>query len=233
MRAVFKISILFFLAALFVPVSSSADENTKPRVIIDVPDTVLTINDTILILPIYLSNPYDTIAGVELHIRIEENRHVTFIVDEYATDGLIRAVDTAGTLISGWEWIGINSGESEYYDFKLASMADWPDRTVTPPIIPQDRGVLVKLLFKIDKLFPFVMDTHIKVIIETDKTGFSDDGGNTIGIVTTTERKCVEYVGDSCISWKAVRVGTLDTTVVKFNHGMISIIDSLPPDSGQ
>ena len=35
------------------------------------------------------------------------------------------------------------------------------------------------------------------------------------------------YLGDSCLVWHNARVGILDTTIVKFNPGLIRVVDSL------
>ncbi|MEE9441185.1 MAG: hypothetical protein V3V99_00760 [candidate division Zixibacteria bacterium] len=217
------IALIFILGTIIW----AADDPQNPRVTISLGNVEVSSNDSVIVLPVYFSNPYDTVSGVELHVRIEENRHVVFAIDDIGEDGLVEAIDTSGTLISGWEWVGVNSGEENQYDFMLATMADWPDGTVTQPLYPQERGVLVKLVFRQDDLFPFTMDTHIKAVIETERTGISDYSGNSIGVVTTIEKQCERYVGDSCLSWKKVRVGKLDTTVVKFRHGSISIVDEL------
>ncbi|MFH1700004.1 MAG: hypothetical protein ABIE07_05390 [Candidatus Zixiibacteriota bacterium] len=219
--------IIFILIVILGAIINADDGPKNRRVTINLGSVEVSREDSVIVVPVYFSNPYDTVSGIELHVRIEENRHVVFAIDDIGEDGLVKAIDTTGTLISGWEWVGVNSGEENHYDFMLAALADWPDGTVTPPLYPQEGGVLVKLVFRQDDLFPFTMDTHIKTTIETERTGVSDYLGNTIGIVTTIERQCEQFVGDSCLSWKQVRVGKLDSTVVKFNHGGISVVDSV------
>ena len=219
--------------AIFIvlAVASAAAEKPLPRVVLKVGEITVSPDSMLIEVPVYLSNPADTIAGVEMHFVIDENAPLYFALDDVREDGLMLAVDTAGTLMSGWEWMGVNSFGSGFYDLKIAGLADWPDHDMMPPIMPQEDGVLVKIILRNDGIDPFASELFARIAINSEKTGLSDPAGNTIGIVTTIERRCEKYIGDSCLVWKNARVGNLDTTITRFTDGYVRVINS-PAKSG-
>ncbi|MEZ5359488.1 MAG: hypothetical protein R3F48_11765 [Candidatus Zixiibacteriota bacterium] len=209
--------------------SAAQSDSVTPRVRVWMPPVQVSPQDPLVRIPVYLANPFDTIAGVELNLEIEDNPFIEFVLDEINEEGLEMAVDTSGTLLGSWEWVGLNFSEPDFSRMKVAAMADWPDGTITPPLAPQDSTLLMSLVCHNYNIHPLTGTVEIHIAIQPEHTGFSDNMGRTIGVTTTIEKECERYVADSCVSWKNRRVGRLDTTIVKMVDGVISIVDSLPP----
>ena len=106
-------------------------------------------------------------------------------------------------------------------------MADWPDKIETPPAQPAENDLLVNLKLRQDVEVPLGNDTVFSLVFDAKGSGFSDPKGNSIGVITTIEKECQEYAGDSCLVWKRVRRGYLDTAIVSFKPGSVTIIDTL------
>lgn len=214
--------ISLLVAGIILPV---AVIGAGPRVSVSVDQVTASRGDTMVTVPVRLSNPVDSIAGAELYFKIKANRRLRFASDEKRPDGLSMAVDTSGTLMSGWEWIGISTLDNTLYDLKVAGMADWPNQKRTPPLSPQQNGVLFKLVFRVDPEELMTLDSLFTVTIVKEKCGLADPLGNSIGVVTKTEQVCEQYKGDSCLSWKTVRKGALDSMVVRLSSGSVLIGD--------
>lgn len=199
----------------------------NPRIELRVGQVRLRAGDSLAIVPVFLSNPYDAVAGMELYFSIKENDRAYFAVDDFWPDGTMMAADTAGTLLSGWEWVGLNNPGGSWHELKIAAMADWPGEKVSPAIQPQPGDTLVKLLIRIDQDDRLSADTTIDIRVMGATSSFADAVGNTIGITPALDSICEKYVADSCYAWKVRRVASRDTNVVKYFDGSISIIDSL------
>lgn len=221
------------VAALLLTSCGNAENGTKEnapdmsgdfRLIMKVADVTATTDDDLIAVPVYLSHSLDTLAGVETHFRIENNRSVYFATDEKRADSLQVAADTAGSIISGWEWIGVNSLDSGLYDLHLVALADWPNDVVTPASLPAEKATLVTLYLRQDKNHPIEEKVRIEIVVNADKTSFAQPTGKTIGLVTSIEKRCSEYDGDTCVAWKRVKVGKRDTTAVSFRGGSVTII---------
>lgn len=215
--------ISYLLISLIMASMALATETA--RITVNVADVSVTTEDSIAIVPVYLTNTIDSLAGIELYFKIENNRVLNFASDEVGASGMSGAVDTAGSLLSGWEWIGISSLENSLFDLKIAGMADWPDGSVQPPMIPQKNGILVYLRLRIDREFTRLSGGRHEIRIIREKSGFSDKVGNSIGVITKIEKQCQEMAGDSCLKWSTVRVGIRDTIAVKLINGSVTIID--------
>lgn len=209
--------------------SAAQSDSVMPRVRVWMPTVHISPRDTLVRIPVFISNPFDTIAGIELNLQIENNPFVEFFLDDFNEDGLEKAIDTSGTAIGSWEWVGLNFSETDFSRMKAAAMADWPDATVTPPLYAQDSTRLLTIVCRLDNIYPLDGMVDIGISIRPDQTGLSDHMGRSIGVVTTIEKECVRYVADSCIAWKKKRVGRLDDTILRMDDGVIRIVDSLPP----
>lgn len=214
------------LICLIMSLSGFAQADEQ-RLAINVDQVTAPLEDKLITVRVWLSHPLDTIAGVDLYVRIPENDRILFAYNEVDQTGIWPVIDTSGTMISGWEWIGINSKEGGNFDLKISALADWPDKVETLPALPAEKDLLVKLILRQRIDYPASTDTMLSVAIDSKSTGFSDPHGNSIGVVTTVERECQEYHGDSCLVWKNVRRGYLDTNVVRFSSGSVTIIDTL------
>lgn len=197
-----------------------------PRLILTVGQVTISPNDTIAVVPVYLTNPLDSLAGVEFALAMPQNNRLHFATDEPRRDSLPVALDTAGTLLSGWEWVGMMSPSKTLYDVRVVGLADMPDNKRTLPAAPHKDGLLAKIVLRVDKAGRMASDTLIQIRIIPERCTFSDPRGTALGVKTTMTQKCEQYQGDSCLSWKTVRVGTMDTTVVKFKPGGVRISEA-------
>lgn len=193
------------------------------RLTVEVDDVTVTPKDTLIAVPVYITHPIDTLAGAEIYLTIDDNKHISFASDDVRADGMSVAADTAGTILSGWEYMGVQSIENTVFDLKVAGLADWPDQVVTPPAMPTTDGMLVMLYFRQNKDMPVAGSAKFDIHIVPEKTSFATPAGATVGIVTTIEKVCSQYVADSCVAWKNVKVGKMDTTVVHLKDGSITI----------
>lgn len=206
---------------------SPAAGDQPPRIMISIGEVTVTRDDSLAVVPVTIVNPYDTVAGVDLYFTIEPNEQISFASDDVGAGGLLMAVDTAGTLSADWEWLAANSLRDDFYNVKFVGMADWPDDEINPPLVPQSGGVLVNLVCRLYCPYPVMEDTRVPITLVAEKSSLSDAFGNSIGIVTTIERHCTAWSGDSCISWRSMRVGRRDTAVIGFHSGAVAIVDTV------
>jgi len=213
------VSVMLLLAAVV-----TAADSTGVLVELKVGDVVSMVDDTLIEVPVFISNPVDSIGGIEMYFVLEENPYFRFASDDKTSDGLSMAVDSTATLLAGWGYLGANSMQNTPYDLKVVSIADWVGNETGRQIKPQTGGKLVKLRLrqKLDYL-PSLAPQPVKLAIVSDLTSFSDPFGHTIGVITKVGKECAEYDGDSCISWKPVLMGTLDTNLVKFVDGSVTL----------
>lgn len=234
MKLIFKIlpllilwlSVATVVSTQIVPINIVVTD-PKPRLTVRIDGVTATPYDSLVKVPVYIFYPHDSIAGLELSLRIPRNEYVQFNISAVGEDNLLMAADTAGGIMSGWEWVQVTSSDNSHYDLKISGMCDWPDQVRTPPRPPADSGLLVNLYFTINRSMRLLTDTSIVIDLRPERTGFSDPAGHSIGVVTEIRQECVKYKGDSCIAWKNNRVGYLDTNIVRLIDGQIDLIDSL------
>jgi hypothetical protein len=196
-----------------------------------VADVTASPEDTLVAVPVFISFSQDSLAGVGIHFSVERNRNLSFASDDVRPDGLLMSVDTAGSIMSGWEMVQAGTPDNSVYSVKLIGQAFWINQGDTPSAAPQDSALLTTLYFRLENPRLLLPGQKFDIMIDPEQTSFSDPVGNSIGIVTTHERRCVKYAGDSCISWKIARVGRMDTTIVGFHNGSITIAGEMPGDS--
>ena len=224
------LSILTAVSFVLLGSTAGISGESGHRIRVTIADVTATSADSLIGVPVHISFPKDTLAGVEMYFTIGENRNLQFASDEVRPDSLSTAVDTAGTIMSGWEWVDVNSLAKTMYDLKVAGLADWPDDNKTAPAPPCDSALLTTLYFRLDDTYPLKAGMRFDVRINPQKSGFSDPTGNSIGVVTTHQKVCAQFAGDSCVRWQVARVGVLDTTVVSFKNGSITIAADETPD---
>jgi hypothetical protein len=203
------------------------------RLSIRVADVTASPDDSLVAVPVYISFPEDSLAGVGIYFGIDRNRNLTFASDDIRPDGLMMAVDTAGSIMSGWEMVQVGTPDNSMYSIKLIGQAFWINQGKTRPPAPRDSALLTTLYFRLENPRSLLPGQKFDIRIDPEQTSFSDPIGNSIGVVTTHERRCVQYAGDSCISWKIARVGRLDTTLIGFQDGSITIAGEMPGDSAK
>ncbi|NMC43407.1 MAG: hypothetical protein GYA46_05760 [candidate division Zixibacteria bacterium] len=220
MRRFEYLTIVLLLAAAAVYAVTPAG----PRVILAVGQVTIKPTDSVAIVPVYLTMPLDSLAGMDVTVTMPKNDRLHFPVDEGRPDNLPFALDTSGTMISGWEMVAASSPSKDLYSIRVMGLADMPDAPRTLPARPQEKGLLAKLILRVDKVERLAAgDTLIPLGIIGERCTFADPKGQAVGIKTTVTQKCEQYQGDSCLTWKTVRVGTMDTTVVKFRSGGVQI----------
>ncbi len=213
----------FLLAAVLL--SSAQSMAANPRVAVDIADVTASPDDSIVAVPVRISFPQDSLAGIEIYFRIGENPHLKFASDDVREDDLFVAADTSGTIMSGWELVSTTTPENTMYDLKVSGMAFWINEGTTPAAAPADTALLTTLYIRLENRRSLLPGKRIDILIDQNGTSFSDPQGNSIGVVTTHERRCAQYVNDSCVSWKIARVGRLDTSMVVLDGGSITIVE--------
>lgn len=211
-----SIAVLIMAALIF------ASDNGK-QLSVRVADVTASPDDTLVAVPVYISFPQDSLAGVAMHFQIDRNHNLTFASDDVRPDGLLMSVDTAGSIMSGWEMVQAGTPDNTMYSVKLLGQAFWINKGTTKSAPPRDSALLTTLYFRLESPRLLLPGQRIEIKIDPDQSSFSDPIGNSIGVITTHEKRCVQYAGDSCISWKIARVGKLDTTAVGFQNGSITI----------
>lgn len=141
---------------------------------------------------------------------------------EYTTaeliDVVIGNVDTTGTLISGWEFIRVQSTSGLGNTMRITAQADQPAMPTTPGINPQQGGVLIKLLADVFYIDDTVSNRTSTINIQrafSDQLLFSTDLGNTViglystDVIDTNFYVCTDWLFDSCITWERTSSNTV------------------------
>lgn len=226
-------SIVILLSAILILAALISAQDSGKRLNVRVGDVTVSPDDTLVAVPVYISFAEDSLAGVALHFSIDQSRNLTFASDEIRPDGLMLAIDTAGSIMSGWEMVQAGAPDNTMYSVKMLGQAFWINQGDTPPAAPTDSALLMTLYFRLKNPRLLVPGQKFDIRIDPDKSSFSDPIGNSIGVVTTYEDRCVQFRGDTCIKSQVVRVGKMDTTIVGFHDGSITIAREMPADSAE
>jgi hypothetical protein len=240
-----RIGVLVCLALPLFAIAGSGlaeqqDEANTPRIIMEVPDTVVPPGVSGQWLTIYLSNFLDSIAGVQFQLLIDNP-------DLMLWDLSGEPFDTTGTLTSGFELAAARDTSGTGTIIRYSALANFPfDGVYTPGFGPQQGGVLVRLPFATAAIADTVTDRtcHISIVAPI---AFSDPDANQIGIITDTlldtiYLQCTLIVADTCegyvpvdpdtASYDSVHIypylyGYLDTSQVLLSDGSITL--AVPP----
>jgi hypothetical protein len=164
-----------------------------------------------------------------------------------------------GTLIEDWEYVSSSSIGALGHDLKLAGQAN----QIRPPYTqgigyPQTGNIpLIKMLADIYDIPDSLTgeDRQCRIFIQADNLdnfSFSDQIGNTIGVITDTFYDtnwfiCSLWYADTCILWREVAngpidsvdsfwccdtilSGRLDTTKVKITHATLTVLQGMCGD---
>jgi len=175
-------------------------------------------------------------------------------------EAIIGDIDTAGSLLSGWEYIQTRSLTGNGTDIKVSGIAD---RLTIPGsktgVAPQGGGVLFKLRGDILSIPDTLEDRTVDIFVQPflDHFNFSRPDGSSIGITyelrpDTNYYRCLDWLPpDSvvCLDWEkvigapydSIKVETdtipiLDTAVVDLIPGSLTVNSGLcgdivqPPD---
>jgi hypothetical protein len=226
---------LIIVVLLFLPCLGRAQ---FPILEIKVGDTVAYPGQQ-AVINIYMRNYQDSVVAFG----------ITLLTDHYdVVDFQTAAIDTTGTLISGWELaIGFPEGAN---GFRIIAFANTLPPPFTPGIgYPQYGDIpLVKILADINPI-PDTMENRVVLLYLMDDVynfNFSDQAGNTIGLsydstFDTTWYDCTDWeVGpfddSTCLGWVKVfgppadsmNIDTilhpyLDTTKVRIYDGSLEL----------
>lgn len=163
---------LFILLAL--PISPARSQTAQPRLTVEVENSYIGPYDTTGWLTVYLTNPYDSIEGVELRIRSADTSRLQFI----------QGWDTTGTLVSGWRTVYATAFPG---DVRLGALANFPLPFVWQYIVPSSLPrPLIRYQYKVKGARPEAALAYIHVDSSLEDFGFSDPSPNLIGLVTET-----------------------------------------------
>ncbi len=187
----------------------SGAENTDPILLVGLTDTTAQVGADAWV-SVYLANYQDTLAGFSLYVVADQPDIIQFQTDPDDPVLTPGGVDTAGTAISGWQYVGANSFSAGRTDIKVTAMANVAGPPYQPGLLPQETPVLLmRLKVRVADELPFATDSVVILHIEKSLqlTAFSDPSGDLIGTVAnynicdTTYWCCVEWSGDTCLGW--------------------------------
>ncbi len=204
-----KILLFFSIISIFGLYADKihADSSDLPLIIFTVPDLVIESGRDSILLPIYMDNFFDTIAGFQFGLKITRPDLVKF-------DFINGGFDTAGTLTSGFQWVDVvdQQGDQSVIVFRcIANFAFIQPYYAGFPM--QEGGVAVNLLLKtVNDYDTLDNGSLLNIVTPFD---FVDPNGKSIGIVQamitdTLYYKCTLWVGGECASVALVSPDTSD-----------------------
>lgn len=202
------------VTALVVPVQ--AEEESFPRLTVKISDTTARKGDTNAWISVYMANYEDIVAGFAMRVTLDRPDLIEFrtntedttidtafqyckhwtgttcdewkdtiIIDTVYISG---AMDTAGSLISGWQYVSARSVDNNARDIKVVCLAD----KIGPPVHPglptqSEEGLLFRLKLRIYGTIPDTLTdktVHAIMVKDIGETNFSDPYGNLIGTLS-------------------------------------------------
>lgn len=191
--------LLVFCLLTALSTTASADD---PILELRVGNTAGIQGQTDVKLPIYITNPYDSVAGFTILIQMDRPDVASFQLD----------IDTVGTLISGWETILTSWWEPNGYILKVVCLctAIGPfEQCSFPP--SAEEALLMNLLVTMDSDPPLLGDPYCQVFINPmpEQFNFSDPWGSVVALsyqdaIDTSYYVCTSWDGPDCLSWQQV-----------------------------
>ena len=286
-RKSFQARCLIALIALGASLPAGTVAAKEPELIVTVDSVVADPGEQGVIIPVYLENYADSIAGFELWLTLDRpdifefQTHVEVGTDTtfWAAPGKDRSeaveisrlaarmgsqqydrvtvktgeftrvrIDTAGTLVSGWQIIEARSLGGSGYDALIVCIANDVPEPYNPGFGYPNYGDIPLIKVYADAYnIPYAEESRTAVIMVNDDSfehfGFSDPQGQLIGLkfdtlVDTTCYDCVVWEGDICLYWEpapgttgdscvydSTVMATLDTIVVEVNDGAFTIAE--------
>jgi len=225
------------LAALLTISVGHAQESLDLEVIVE--DVTAFPGEQNVVIPIYMKNYHDIIAGFNLWLMLDRSDIMEFQI----------VLDLDGTLMEDWEIWGVNSLGGQGHDLVFYGISNFAP-PYTNAISPQYGEIpLVKVIADVYDIPDTMTEraVNIHVVTETiDHFSFSDPNGNSIGIMIdsfpdTTWFICTEWSEpdpDSfCLNWEEVPgppadsvditwvlYGVVDTTKVVVTDGLLTVL---------
>jgi hypothetical protein len=195
-------------------------------------------------IDVYVDNPFDTVVAFTLLINLDRTDLIEFlpsagdtIIDttvwrycgEWSGDTCLcwvdttiietrvssGAVDTTGTLISGWNLVTSRSPSGTNHDLKVTGIANTLGEPIRPGIAPQEGGLLLRLMAKAYSEVPDSMaglTARLLIVDNPSETDFSDQLGYIIGL-------------------QSEPYPHYDTATVSFIDGMVQVTPIRPGDA--
>ena len=220
-RQLSKAAALVAVALLLTTVSFN-NSTATPILTIRISDTLMTTDSGAVWMSVFMTNTQDTVAGFMMQIMLDRPD-----LAEFMTDGQAAVIDTAGSLMSGWEMVEPRLLGGNPYILRVTGLADLFNPPIRKPGIPPraEEGLLFRMKLKILPDVPGVLTECTARLFINDGlswTNFSDPFGTLIGAVTnysicdTLYLKCLarDPVADTCINWTEVYPGSEDTVVI-------------------
>lgn len=153
-----------------------------------------------------------------------------FLVD--TVEAFVGNVDTAGTLISGWEYVDSRNIDGDGNDVRVTGVANQLGGPNTPGIPPQTGGVLFRLRADILNVDDTLQDrTAILDVITGAKQFFvfSRPDGTSIGYVDQTRPdtnyyRCTWWDLGECLEWTKVAFAPYDS--VEYTEVTYPVLDT-------
>lgn len=169
------------------------------------------------------------------------------------TEISIGNLDTTGTLCSGWGYVDSRSLSGTGTDINIVGIANWFGEGVTPGLLPQQGGVLVRILADVFDIPDTLTDRTVNLMVQTtfkDHFGLSDPHGNQLTYISqevedTNCYACTQWIGSDCANYEQIpfspggsglcdsiyvyldTVLVLDTARVKVYDGSLTVL--VPP----
>lgn len=232
-----RITIGLFLLYLFTGTALGQ----TPRLVVSAADTSANPGSLVW-LPVYLQNFEDEVAGVQIRLR-SQNPDVAWF-DLSGPD-----FDSAGTLLSGWEYVAVLALDGDSTGVRLAALANTlPDNHFfTPSIPPYGGGALIPLIRLPVRTAALVTSgSETSSMNFVGLTEFATPLAELIGVVTDTiidtlYVACTVRESDTCAEWTEVDPhvepfdsswidtslsGYIDSTVVYAVSGAVTVISA-------
>lgn len=210
----FLLIIAVMMTALVV--TSGHANAQSPEVYLALNDTSVTAGDTTGWLTVSFANYQDTLAAFTMRIVLDNPDLIDFRTDALDTtydtiwqycggwdafgnctlwvdtmivDTMLEsgAIDTVGTLLSGWEFVTAQSYSANRTDIKVTALADIFGGDYTPGLPPRtDPGVLFRIRFRaVEETLDSTDNTvSLDILPNLTETGFSDPSGDLFGVIS-------------------------------------------------
>ncbi len=168
----------------------SKDVATSPNsleVICQVGDITTEVNDyqpnNHIVLPVWLTNVTDSIAGFTLWVRSTWPELLRFAVDTVIGDAIYAEFDTVGTRSRGFKFFEARIQDGMHAQVKVSALCDADSPRVVKPI-PPGSGILVNLIMETtpaDSVCDSLPIMQFALQFNDAQTSFSNPASQTIG----------------------------------------------------
>jgi hypothetical protein len=209
-----------FLVLIIIAAPASGENADIPLLVLSLSDTTALTGANDAWISVYLANYQDTIAGFQLWVILDRPDLVEFDTES-------GAFDTAGTLISGWQYVEAVSVANGHHDIKITARAvNTPEPPYENGLTPTSYGgLLLRLKVRTYESIPDdTIDARVRfhVADNPDETFFYDPSGDLIGaeltagyrICDTLYLSCTEWSGIDCLYWMPTDPASADTMIV-------------------